>query len=132
MYKRQFWNTSGIIKHLDIKKFEDTIIAKIKLVKQKKKMDTDEAVNYIKKTIENYSLVLKGEEYFFSYRWDLKKFFTQSNSFDRFTPDNFKREYYLRKKSRETSFIPENLKNSSEKYENLPVINIMNMGGENE
>lgn len=60
-----FWIEQDIYKHKKLTaKFKTAIKSRLK----------DYSMDDIKRSIENYSKILKGEEYFFSYRWTIKDF----------------------------------------------------------
>jgi len=86
-----FWNSLQIITHRTINGFTKHLIAK---------MD-----NYtegeIKEAMNNYSKILKGKQYRFAYRWDLYKFLTQKNAFEKFLSINKPFENYLNNNSKQ-------------------------------
>jgi len=87
----EFWNDLKIIVHKDIKPFIPHLSSKLKTYK----------MTEISQSMENYALVLQGNQYYWSYKWDLKKFLTQANAMDRFTPENFKEWDFLNKEEKE-------------------------------
>lgn len=93
--KRVFdvWNNAGIIKHRDVNKYRKNINHALTLY----------SVDEISSAINNYSLVLLNDEYYWTYRWNLKDFLLRG--IDRFVPENFCVYDYLAKKSSTQSII---------------------------
>jgi len=85
------WNKLKIIVHKDIKPLLPHLSSKLK---------TYNLVE-ISKAMENFALVLHGSKYYWSYKWDLKKFLTQANAMDRFLPINFNQWDFLNKEEKE-------------------------------
>lgn len=75
-----FWNTKKIITHrgAEEKKCHSCIGAKLK----------DYSYDEIKEAITNYANILKGDEYYFNYKWTLKEFLTRENGFVKFLSVN--------------------------------------------
>jgi len=63
-----FWNNQKIVKHI---KLTDKMKTKINSSLK------DYSLEEIKKAIKNYSIVLKGEKYFWDYKWTLEDFLSR-------------------------------------------------------
>jgi len=82
-----FWNSKKIQIHRDFEKYRISISGRLKHYSKEE----------IIAAIENYSLVLFGEEYYWTVKWDLDKFLQQKNGLDRFLSENFNADDYVRK-----------------------------------
>ncbi|MCK9325565.1 MAG: hypothetical protein M0P69_08695 [Bacteroidales bacterium] len=83
------WNSKGIILHREMsKKLQGHINARLE----------NYSVEEIMAAIDNYDTVLKGEEYFFSYKWSLEEFLTRGNGLIKFLPESDPLTNYLKNK----------------------------------
>lgn len=79
------WNSAKIVKHREMsKKMESSVRARLK----------DRTADEIKQAINNYSDIIKGEKYFFSYKWGLDDFMNPKN-IDRFLDENEPKKNFL-------------------------------------
>lgn len=84
------WNSKNIITH---RKLTDKVKGKINA-----KIKEGYSIEEIKQTIDNYCLILSGEEYFFSYRWTLEEFLQKG--FEKFKDFKIAKSNYLIKEAR--------------------------------
>ena len=84
------WNSKNIITH---RKLTDKAKGKINA-----KLKEGYSIEEVKQAIDNYSLVLSGEEYFFSYRWPLEEFLQKG--FEKFKDWQIAKSNYLIKEAR--------------------------------
>jgi len=82
----EFWNSLKIVQHKNIKKFEGALKSALRDYKSDK----------IKKAMKNYATVLRGEEYFWTYKWTLKEFLQRG--LDKFLDINNPLENFLKQK----------------------------------
>ena len=83
------WNAKKIIIHRELTdKLKGHINAKFE----------NYTLEEICEAIDNYDTVLKGDEYFFSYKWGLGEFLSRENGFVKFTTDSDPLTNYLRNK----------------------------------
>jgi|TARA_B100000315_G_scaffold235154_1_gene249819 hypothetical protein len=73
-----FWNEQKIIVHREIGPFKSHISARLK----------NYSADEITGAISNYSTILEGDEYFFSYKWGLDEFLSRKNGLDKFITAN--------------------------------------------
>ena len=85
----EFWNKQGIIIHRKFDSLKSNISAALKLYSRKE----------IEKAISNYSKVLKGDEFYWTYRWGLKDFLQRG--LENFTEENKPLDNYKSKKEPE-------------------------------
>ena len=81
------WNKRKIIRHRDVKKYEKHISSKFELY----------SMEELLQAIDNYALVLHDDRFFWSKTWNLEQFLNQKNALDRFLPENFMEETYLKR-----------------------------------
>lgn len=74
----EFWNSKKIILHREIEKFKSHISAKLK----------NYSVEEITEAISNYSTILEGSEYYWTYKWGLDDFLSRKNGLDKFITAN--------------------------------------------
>lgn len=79
------WNSLKILQHRDIEKFKPNLKSALKNYKPEE----------IEKAMDNYALVYRGDEYFWSYKWGLREFLQRG--IDRFIPTNFTASDFKRK-----------------------------------
>lgn len=78
-----YWNNiPGLIKHRDIERFRTSISARLKVY----------SVDELKESISNYAKIINSDDYYFSYRWQLKDFLLRG--IDRFLNINKPFEIY--------------------------------------
>ena len=82
----EYWNSKGIIVHRNYTKKTPLILARIT-----KEFSKEE----IFRSIDNYSVVYRDEEYYFNYKWDLETFLQKSNTLPAFMNDGSKWLSYL-------------------------------------
>jgi len=75
----KFWNEQGIIRH---RKMESRMVTAIKT-----KLDLF-TITDITEAIKNYAQILKGEDYYWTYRWAVDEFLTRSGGFEKFRTEN--------------------------------------------
>lgn len=80
-----YWNSKNIVIHKEFSRFKTHIDARLKYY----------SLEELKQAINNYSLVFKGEAYWWSHRWGLDQLLVRKSGLDRFIPANFKPEDYL-------------------------------------
>ena len=85
----EFWNKQGIIIHRKFDSLKPNINAALKLYKEYE----------IKKAISNYKTVLKGDEFYWTYRWGLKDFLQRG--LENFTEENKPLDNYKNKEKKE-------------------------------
>jgi hypothetical protein len=84
------WNSKGIIAHRELtNKLKGHINARLE----------NYTLEEILAAIDNYATVLKGEEYFFSYKWSLEEFLTRGNGLIKFLSTSDPLTNYLKNKS---------------------------------
>ena len=84
------WNSKNIITH---RKLTDKVKGKINA-----KLKEGYSIEEVKQAMDNYSMILLGEEYFFSYRWPLEEFLQKG--FEKFKDFKIAKSNYLIKESR--------------------------------
>jgi len=62
----EHWNAQGLVKHI---KINDRIVKKIDA-----RLNDGYSIEKIKEVIQNYSTIVKGEQYYFNYKWTLWDF----------------------------------------------------------
>lgn len=92
-----FWNSKKIIEHSSVEKYQNCIKAKLK------KFSSEE----IKQAIDNYSKILKKNDYWLTYRWTLGEFFKRDNGFEKFLNKNNPLENYRNSQKKVTSNNPD-------------------------
>lgn len=84
-----YWNSLKIITHKNIKKFEGALKSALRDYKPEE----------IEKAMGNYNTVLRGEDYFWTYKWTLKEFLHRG--LDKFLDINKPLENFLKQKEGE-------------------------------
>ena len=84
------WNYKNIITH---RKLTDKVKGKINA-----KLKEGYSIEEVKQAMDNYCLILSGEEYFFSYRWTLEEFLQKG--FEKFKDWLVAKSNYLTKEAR--------------------------------
>lgn len=102
-----YWNKQKIVIHRDYLKFRPCIKSRLEIY----------TVNELKEAITNYVTVLKGDEYYWSYKWTIDQFLVRKNSLDKFTRNNFNLNQY-KKTQTLAKRDPENLLKELEEFEN--------------
>lgn len=83
------WNEKEIITHRELTgKLRGHINARLE----------NYSLSEILAAIDNYDTILKGDEYFFSYKWSLEEFLTRGNGLIKFLPDSDPLTNYLKNK----------------------------------
>lgn len=82
-----YWNSKGkVIKHREVEKHRRSIKAVLNIY----------SLDELKTAVDNYALVLNGDDYFWTHRWGLQEFLQRG--IDKFLPGNFDAKDYLRDK----------------------------------
>jgi len=103
------WNSKGIITHKSLSdKMKGHINARLE------KFTPEE----IMEAIDNYAMVLHGEEYFWSYKWGLGEFLTRENGFEKFLSVNKPLVNYLKKGGQADASNRGNSKNTDVDWDN--------------
>jgi len=89
----EFWNSLKIIQHQKVDKFAHCLATALK----------DYPGTQVRKAMVNYATVIKGDKYFFSYRWTLKEFLIRG--LERFLDTNKPLENFLVDKEDKTKEV---------------------------
>lgn len=72
------WNSKDIIRHRSFRQHERHIVARLSEYTERE----------LKEAIDNYATVLKGKEYWWTYRWGLDEFLVRKGGLDKFLTEN--------------------------------------------